>query len=161
MINVQAIFLGRNILLYTIRNEGWDMMYIRKWIPEKDRMKLIDLTVNTFRVKAGRVNKELKGSYEILVLCDDNDEIAGFLSYRLYLNTIAFVNYIVLDQQHRGKGIVFSFLPQVIENMKKQGVRGIYGLVSKNNPKAMQQFRKWGFQPVRFFPKMILIQLFI
>lgn len=132
-------------------------MYIRRWIPHTDRMKLIELASTTFNVKKTEVNNILTSAHDVLVFDDEDGQLVGFLCYHLYYNQIAFVNYLVMDTKYRGKGIFSNMHPIIMDYLKNNGIRGILALVSKRNPKALKIFMKWGCKPIRVLPKHILI----
>ncbi|MEH6944520.1 GNAT family N-acetyltransferase [Bacillus sp. JJ722] len=136
-------------------------MYLRSWIPHTDRIQLIELAATTFNVNKTEVNKILRGAHDVIVIADEKDQIVGFLCYRLYLNHIAFVNYLVLDAKYRGKGIFNKMFPHAINYLKKKGIRGISGLVSRRNPRALKKFIEYGCIPIRVLPKHILIATYL
>lgn len=138
-----------------------DIMYIRKWIPHTDRIKLIDLASTTFHVKRSKVNKILNSAYDVLVFVTDDGEITGFLCYRLYFQRAAFVDYLMFDGKYRGQGISYTLFPLVLNALKRNGIRGIYGFVSKSNQKALSIFKEWGCIPIHTFPNHFLVQMLI
>lgn len=136
-------------------------MYLRSWIPQTDRIQLIELAATTFNIKRTEVNKILMSAHDVIVIADEEDRIAGFLCYRLYLNHIAFVNYLVIDAKYRGKGLFHKMFPHAINYLKKKEIRGILGLVSKGNPRALKKFIEYGCIPIRILPHHILIATYL
>ncbi|MBZ6484012.1 GNAT family N-acetyltransferase [Priestia aryabhattai] len=123
-------------------------MYLRKRIPYKDDSYLISLTMDNFRVKRTVVQNILKQSYEVLVICNNEDEVIGYLCYKLILKDVIFINYVVLDRPYQGQGVGGSFLPNAISYARKKGIRGVTGFVDNHNSEAYQIFRHWGFRPL-------------
>ena len=123
-------------------------MYIRKRIPGKDNPVLIRMVKDNFQVRTETINSILKYANEVLVLCDDNDndKIAGFVSYRFRLGNMVYVDYVVLDFKYQGKGIATSFLPVFENYFLKQGINTIYGTVDEENTEALRLFKRWGFK---------------
>ncbi|KQU16205.1 hypothetical protein ASG61_29150 [Bacillus sp. Leaf75] len=123
-------------------------MYLRKRIPYKDDSYLISLTMDNFKVKSTVVQNILKKSHEVLVICNNDDEVIGYLCYKLIVKDVIFINYVVLDRQYQGQGVGRSFLPNVISYARKKGIRGVTGFVNNNNSEAYHIFRHWGFRPL-------------
>ncbi|MEH7607077.1 GNAT family N-acetyltransferase [Priestia megaterium] len=123
-------------------------MYLRTRIPYKDDSHLIRLTMDTFKVKRTIIQNILKKSHEVIVICNNDDKIIGFLCYKFILRDVIFINYVVLDRQYQGQGISGSFLPDVITYARKKGIRGVVGFVDEDNHDAYKIFRHWGFQPL-------------
>lgn len=121
-------------------------MYLRSRNPEQDDAHLIAIAANTFGEKvAYSVKKRLEQASEVLVGCDEENQIIGFLIYRLE-NELAFVDYVVVDTQYRGKGLAHSFMPTVIEYLKSKGARTLSGIVHKRNTDSLNIFLHWGFR---------------
>jgi len=123
-------------------------MYLRRRIPYVDDSSLINLAVSTFNIESTMFRNILKRANEVIVICNNDDEIIGFLCYRFVIKDVVFIEFIVLDPNYQGKGIAHSFLPDIIKYAKKQGIKGAVGYVSKNNPKALKIFKGWGFRPI-------------
>lgn len=136
-------------------------MHLRSWIPRSDRIRLTELIVNTFDINKTEANKILNGAHDVLIIADEEDRIIGFLCYRLYLHHIAFVNYLVIDAKYRGRGLFRKLFPHVVNYLKKREIKGIIGLVSKGNPRALKQFLKYGCIPLRVLPQHILIAMYL
>ncbi|PJN90814.1 GNAT family N-acetyltransferase [Bacillus sp. mrc49] len=136
-------------------------MYFRSWKPKKDKKKLTDITVRNFHVSPDTVDEILQKSNKVLVICNHKGKIVGFLCYNLYLYKVAHINYIVLEQKYRGKGILQSLLPELVAYSRKQGILAVSGFVNKNNPEALQKFKEFGFIPIFNYQDDILIQSII
>ncbi|MGE6377793.1 GNAT family N-acetyltransferase [Peribacillus muralis] len=136
-------------------------MYFRSWIPKKDKKKLTDITVRNFHVSPDTVNQILEKSHNVLVICNQKGKTVGFLCYNLYLYKVAHINYIVLEQKYRGKGIMQSLLPELVAYARKQGILVVSGFVNKKNPEALQKFKDLGFMPIFNYHDDILIQSLI
>jgi RimJ/RimL family protein N-acetyltransferase len=132
-------------------------LYIRKRIPYRDDPHLINLASNIFNINPEIAHNVLKNSNEGLVLCDKNEEVVGFISYRYIFRDVVFINYALLKQEYQGKGISSSFLPTIISYARNKGIKGVYGLVNRDNHKGLQVFKHWGFTPLIIFPDVILI----
>ncbi|MFD6207576.1 MULTISPECIES: GNAT family N-acetyltransferase [unclassified Peribacillus] len=136
-------------------------MYFRDWKPKKDIKKLTDITVSNFRVSSDTVLEILQKSHKVLVICNDKGKVVGFLCYNLYLTKVAHINYVVLDQKYRGKGILQSLLPELVAYVRQKGILVVSGFVNKNNPEALQKFKDFGFKPILTIHDDILIQSLI
>jgi len=123
-------------------------MYLRKRIPHKDDSYLISLTMDNFKVKSTVVQNMLEKSHEVLVICNNDDKVIGYLCYKFIMKDVIFINYVVLDRPYQGQGVGGSFLPTVISYARKKGIRGATGFVNNNNPEAFKIFRHWGFRPL-------------
>lgn len=132
-------------------------MYLRKRIPSADDSTLINLAVNTFNVNSTMFKEILKKSKEVIVICNDDDDVVGFLCYRFILRNIVYIDYVVIDPDYQGKGVAQSFLPDMIQYARNLGVKGASGFVSGKNSKALEIFKKWGFQPIMTSSKGTLI----
>lgn len=133
-------------------------MYIRKWIPGKDNPVLVDMVVNNFQVKREVIQLILGMANEVMVVCDSSDRIAGFVSYRFRLGNMIYVDYVVLDTKHQGKGIASSFLPVFENHLLKQGIQIVYGTVDEDNTDALRAFKQWGFEVQGQIGSSIVIQ---
>ncbi|WP_057914567.1 GNAT family N-acetyltransferase [Peribacillus muralis] len=136
-------------------------MYFRSWKPKKDKKKLTELTVKNFHVSPDTVDDILHKSHKVLVIYNDKGKIVGYLCYNLYLYKVAHINYVVLDQKYRGKGILQSLLPELVAYARKQGILVVSGFVNKKNPQALQKFKDYGFIPILNYHDDILIQSLI
>ncbi|WP_374187733.1 GNAT family N-acetyltransferase (plasmid) [Priestia aryabhattai] len=136
-------------------------MYLRRRIPYQDDSYLINLATNNFNIEPKKFESILRSAHEVIVLCNNEDEAVGFFCYRFLLKNIIFIDYVILDTQYQGKGIAHSLLPNLVEYAKKQGIRGATGYVSKNNSKALQIFKHWGFKPIVNFSNSVFIGILI
>ncbi|WP_226536853.1 GNAT family N-acetyltransferase [Fictibacillus halophilus] len=133
-------------------------MYIRKWNPSKDNPVLVEMVVNNFQVKREVIQLILGMANEVMVVCDSNDRIAGFVSYRFRLGNMIYVDYVVLDTKHQGKGIASSFLPVFENHLLKQDIQVVYGTVDEDNTDALRVFQQWGFEVQGQIGSSIVIQ---
>jgi predicted GNAT superfamily acetyltransferase len=133
-------------------------LYIRKWIPGKDNPVLVDMVVNNFQVKREVIQLILGMANEVMIVCDSNDRIAGFVSYRFRLGNMIYVDYVVLDTKHQGKGIASSFLPVFENHLLNQGIQVVYGTVDEDNTDALRAFKQWGFKVQGQIGSSIVIQ---
>jgi GNAT superfamily N-acetyltransferase len=129
-----------------LKFKGGIYLYIRKRIPGKDDPYLINIVTDNFKVRPELVKRLLENANEVLVACDDNDKVAGFVSYRFRLGDMVYVDYVVLDYKYQGKGIATSFLPVFEKHFYKKGIRTIYGTVDEENREALALFKRWGFK---------------
>jgi ribosomal protein S18 acetylase RimI-like enzyme len=123
-------------------------MYIRKRNPARDDDRLIDITLNNFRTSTAAVREKLRTADEVVVVCTENHEIAGYLSYQLVFPGTVYITYAVLDEQFQGQGIGRSLLPNLLEYARENGIRALTGYVSNQNMKSLNLFMKWGFVPI-------------
>jgi RimJ/RimL family protein N-acetyltransferase len=133
-------------------------LYIRKWIPRKDNPFLVDMVVNNFQVRKEVIQAILAMANEVMVVCDSTDRIAGFVSYRFRLGNMIYVDYVVLDTKHQGKGVASSFLPVFENHLLKQGIEVVYGTVDEENTDALRVFQHWGFQVKGQIASSIIIE---
>ncbi|MFC0186762.1 GNAT family N-acetyltransferase [Fictibacillus aquaticus] len=120
-------------------------MYIRKRVRGQDDPVLINMVIKQFKVKNEVITAIIEQAHEILVVCDEQDTIVGFVSYRFKLLDMVYVDYVVLDEEHQGRGIASKFLPVFEKHCLKQGIRVIYGTVDSDNTDALRLFERWGF----------------
>ncbi|ALC92405.1 hypothetical protein AM500_23535 [Bacillus sp. FJAT-18017] len=123
-------------------------MYIRKRNPARDDNRLIDITVNNFRTSTAAVREKLRTADGVVVVCTENHEVAGYLSYRLVFPGTAYITYAVLDKEFQGQGIGRALLPNLVEYARENGIRALTGFVSNQNMKSLNLFMKWGFVPI-------------
>lgn len=135
-------------------------MYLRERDPKKDDSYLVQLAVAEFKVHPSSIKKRLDKASGVTVLCNDADQIAGYVCYRIN-GHILFVDLVTLDSNYIGKGIVSSFLDPFLKQMKGKGVKVMRGLVERNNKQALAVFKHWGFliKRVYFFTLLIEKQL--
>lgn len=133
-------------------------MYIRKRVPGKDDPLLVDLVVSNFQVRREVIETILKMANEVMVVCDSKDRIAGFVCYRFRIGNMIFVDYVVLDTKHQGKGIASSFLPVFENHLLKQGIQTVFGTVDEGNTDALNVFKHWGFKVQGQIGSSIVIQ---
>jgi RimJ/RimL family protein N-acetyltransferase len=133
-------------------------LYIRKWIPRKDNPFLVDMVVNNFQVRKEVIQAILAMANEVMVVCDSTDRIAGFVSYRFRLGNMIYVDYVVLDTKHQGKGVASSFLPVFENHLLEQGIEVVYGTVDEENTDALRVFQHWGFQVKGQIASSIIIE---
>ncbi|WNB92147.1 GNAT family N-acetyltransferase [Bacillus sp. NEB1478] len=133
-------------------------MYIRNRIPGEDDPYLIDMVVDNFKVKKETIRAILKHANEVLIVCDEDDQIAGFVSYRFRLGDMVYVDYVVLDDKHQGKGIASSFLPVFEKHLLNQGIRKVFGTVDEDNREALRLFLRWGFNVMGQLGSSIIIE---
>ncbi|MGG4265471.1 GNAT family N-acetyltransferase [Peribacillus simplex] len=136
-------------------------MYLRDWKPKKDIQKLTEITVSNFQVSSDTVNETLRNAHRVLVICNDKGKVVGYLCYNLFLLKVAHINYIVLEKKYRGKGNLQSLLPELVAYFRKKRILVVSGFVNKNNPKALQKFKGFGFKPILMYRDDILIQTLI
>ncbi|KZE63752.1 hypothetical protein AWM68_11600 [Fictibacillus phosphorivorans] len=133
-------------------------MYIRKRVPGKDDPLLADLVVNNFQVRREVIELILKMANEVMVICESNNQIVGFVCYRFRIGNMIFVDYVVLDTKHQGKGIASSFLPVFEKHLLEQGIHTVFGTVDEDNTDALNVFKHWGFKVQGQIGSSIVIQ---
>lgn len=121
-------------------------MYIRKRVPGKDDPILVDMVVNNFQVRKEVIELILRMANEVLIVSDNNNTIVGFVSYRFRIGQMIFIDYVVLDTKHQGKGIASSVLPAFERHLMEQGIRTVLGTVDEENTDALKVFQRWGFK---------------
>ena len=133
-------------------------MYIRKRVPGKDDPFLVDMVVSNFQVRKNVIEMIINMANEVMIVCDSNDTIIGFVCYRFRIGQTIFVDYVVLDTKHQGKGIATSFLPVFESHLMKQGIRNVFGTVDEENTDALKTFQHWGFKVHGQLGSSIVIQ---
>lgn len=133
-------------------------MYIRKRIPTKDDTTIISIVLENFEISAKQFQRILDCSKEVLVICEDNGKIAGFVSYRFKINQLVLVDYLVLDNNSQGKGITRSLLPTFENFLVQQDIRFVYALVDEENQQAIKSLKKLGFNTLEKFNTNIIIR---
>jgi ribosomal protein S18 acetylase RimI-like enzyme len=133
-------------------------LYIRKRIPGKDDPALISIVVDNFKVHTDTIKFILKYASEVLVLVDDDEEIAGFVSYRFRLGNLVYLDYVVLDFNYQGQGIATKFLPVFENHLLKQGIQTVYGTVDEENTDALKLFKRFGFKEKAKILSSIIIE---
>ncbi|ANC79132.1 hypothetical protein ABE65_020915 [Fictibacillus phosphorivorans] len=133
-------------------------MYIRKRVPGKDDPFLVDMVVSNFQVRKNVIEMIINMANEVMIVCDSNDTIIGFVCYRFRIGPTIFVDYVVLDTKHQGKGIATSFLPVFESHLMQQGIRNVFGTVDEENTDALKTFQHWGFKVHGQLGSSIVIQ---
>ncbi|WP_347548620.1 GNAT family N-acetyltransferase [Pseudalkalibacillus hwajinpoensis] len=121
-------------------------MYIRNRIKEKDDSTLVSICTQNFEIPSSKIENILNQAHEVLIVCEPNGKIAGFLSYRLRINHMVLVDYVVLDHSVQGKGIARKLLPAFESYVMKQGITTVYGMVDKENQQGIESFKRLGFE---------------
>lgn len=132
-------------------------MYIRKRRPAIDDRRLIEITLENFDTNREHVRKILRTADTVLVVCDERNQVIGYISYRWIINGFAYVDYVVLDEAYQGQGIASSLLPKIIEYALKNNIYCVLGYVSLGNKKSLRKFQKWGFQPLFYWFNGVVI----
>ncbi len=121
-------------------------MYIRNRQKELDDPTLLSICIENFDVPETTIKSILKYAHEVLIICHDNGEIAGFLSYRLRINHMVLIDYVVLDRSVQRKGVARKLLPVFQKYLLDKGVTSIYGMVDKENSQGIKSFKRLGFE---------------
>lgn len=132
-------------------------MYIRERRPAIDDRHLIDITLNNFETTHEQTRRILRTADTVLVICNDRNQVIGYISYRWILKGFAYVDYVVLDEQYQGKGIASSLLPKVMEHALENNIYCVLGYVSLENEESLRKFQKWGFQPLFYWLNGVVI----
>lgn len=149
---IDAGWIYRNTnreMCYTIKNETKEV----KWkINELSKDKLLEcdevfqILDRTFKWNGNReeYTEFLKDEYKVACVLEDTKNI-GVVVWS-YLNDVDFsrLDYIVVDDNYRKKGIGESMINYVINDSKKKGVKNIYLSTGINN-KAANVYSKAGF----------------
>ncbi|MEH7225699.1 GNAT family N-acetyltransferase [Bacillus sp. JJ1566] len=133
-------------------------MNVRTRIPEQDDAHIIAMGSVIFGIDAGLIENRLKLAEDVLLVCDDQDKIVGFLSYRLKEKTEFFIDMVAFDPYYQGRGIALSFLPTLLDYAKDKGALSIGGIVYKKNERVLKLFKHWGFRIKRYFVDTVYIE---
>lgn len=68
-------------------------MYIRERRPAIDDRHLIDITLNNFETTREQTRRILRTADTVLVICNDRNQVIGYISYRWILKGFAYVDY--------------------------------------------------------------------
>ncbi|WP_377888036.1 GNAT family N-acetyltransferase [Alkalihalobacillus sp. R86527] len=120
------------------------MVYLRERNPVTDDPKLVGIGIDNFDVPAEKIQRIIKQAYEVLVVCDKHHHVVGFLSYRLRVNHMILVDYVMLRHDIQGSGIARSLLPAFEKHIRSNGITAIYGLVDKEN-EQIESLKRLGF----------------
>ncbi len=121
-------------------------MYIRNRKKGQDDSALVSICLQNFDVPPNMIERILNQAHEILIVCHENGDIAGFLSYRLRINHMVLIDYVVLKQSAQRKGVARKLLPAFEKHVLKQGITTIYGMVDKENDQGIESFKRLGFK---------------
>lgn len=137
---------------------GGKSVKVRTRIAEKDDSRIIAMGSDIFGVDAGLMEKRLNLAEEVLLVCDDQDKIVGFLSYRLKEKNEFFIDMVAIDPFYQGRGIAQSFLPTLLDYAKDKGAISIGGMVYKKNERVLKLFKYWGFRIKRYYVDTVYIE---
>lgn len=121
-------------------------MYLRDRIAERDDSKLVEIGIENFEVSAKKVQRIIDQSYEVIVVCNQGNEVVGFLSYRLRVNDMILVDYVMLRNDLQGNGIARSLLPAFEKHIRNKGISTIYGFVHHENMQGLESLKRLGFE---------------
>ncbi|OPZ85862.1 MAG: putative acetyltransferase YhhY [Firmicutes bacterium ADurb.Bin419] len=102
----------------------------------------------TITEMAQRINESISNS-SFLMIAEDNFEIVGFLSAdRGFANRIKHSAYVVVGilKEHSGQGIGTSLFNKLIEWADMNRISRLELTVMSNNEKAMNLYKKFGFE---------------
>ncbi len=83
--------------------------------------------------------------YERMFCYKKNNKIIGFISYSIIYER-AELNYIVVDEKYRGKGIAQKLLDFALDDLKNNMVENFSLEVNVNNKDAIKLYLKNGFE---------------
>ena len=96
------------------------------------------------------LNKDL----DVLFLLQENEDVKGFALYRLSpLEQLAHLLKIVLIPSSRGSGQAAIFMARHEDYLRNEQFERVYLEVSTTNERAVNFYRKLGFQVLRRIPR--------
>lgn len=124
-----------------IFKRDWDWL-IPAGVTEKDYS--LDLPL---KHRAPQQNPFLAGRMHINVL-RDGDAFIGFLAYYLKSSNVAFLNFVDINPEFRGKGFAKKLIQHALEQMKARGIKKVEMVTYPFNDRALNLYRQIGFQEV-------------
>lgn len=104
---------------------------------------------------AGRI-RSVQADYPYLV-CERNGEIAGYAYAHRYKERAAYQwdaeLSVYLDETHHGRGAGRALYGALIELLRMQNVKNVYGCLLHPNPRSERLHEALGFTRVGFFPR--------
>lgn len=81
----------------------------------------------------------------------DNNKIIGFIGFSIgYFNDSDFLDWIVVEKDHRGKGIAEILIREFEKDAKKRKVKRIFSTTILKNKPAMNMHKKLGYNQVGY-----------
>ncbi len=118
------------------------MMQIKKCSTEYiDRIYEIDKTSSSYNWTKKMFVDGQKGLFDVLFI---DDIIAGFIVYSMVIDEGEIFN-IVIDNKYKEHGYGTFLLQNTLKKMSQNGVKTVYLEVGEKNNKAIQLYKKLGF----------------
>ena len=110
-----------------------------------DRIKELQITFNdVFKQKNELINTLTANPYVKLYTYSVDKKIVGFIEYSLIYYRCELDNLYVLED-YRRKGIATCLINYMIEEIRKQNLKNITLEVRRDNYKAINLYKKYGF----------------
>ncbi|MCX7760699.1 MAG: ribosomal protein S18-alanine N-acetyltransferase [Hydrogenothermaceae bacterium] len=105
--------------------------------------QVLDLlnSVFDFHYTEDYINTGLSEKYVVL----ENGKVIGFFEFSI-LSDLGEIFMIAVDKNFHGKGIGKVIMEFILEKMKEENVKEIYLDVSVNNKRAINFYKKYGFE---------------
>jgi RimJ/RimL family protein N-acetyltransferase len=97
--------------------------------------------------------KELKANLKIyrdsvIIAITKEGKIVGLLTHFVGLNHVDWLDWILVDQRFRKKGLGKAMLNYAIQNAKRNGCHKIWCDTDPNNKQAIKFFKRMGFRKI-------------
>jgi len=101
------------------------------------------------RERADTIMKALRDENHQILVAEFNDQVVGVLQQIFYLDILnggynSHINFLLVDEEHRGKGIGSQLLEKAVGNAKKKGILEIH--VDTIYEEAAKFYKKHGFK---------------
>jgi len=101
------------------------------------------------RERADTVMKALRDENHQILVAELDDQVVGVLHQIFYLDILngghnSHINFLLIEEEHRGKGIGSQLLDKAIKNAKEKGIIEIH--VDTIYKEAARFYRKHGFK---------------
>ncbi len=81
-----------------------------------------------------------------IVVAADNEDLLGYLRLEYLWSKFPYIGLIIVQPDHRGKGLGKGLLQFVEEHLKKKGIAALYSSSQVNEPPPQEWHRKMGFK---------------
>jgi|SRR5579884_641457 len=93
----------------------------------------------------------LAGTWGAVFVALDRDRAVGYIGIHPH-DEYGYVIGMLVDEQHRGRGIGETLLLTALQWAREQGLRDVSLLVFAHNNRAIALYRKYGFEARDYYP---------
>lgn len=109
---------------------------------DKHRKAVLNLLSDVFQYKYTEEYLNTGISKKFVLLTDD--KVVGFLEYEVLFDD-AEIFMIAIHPDFQGKGLGKTLMDFCLKNLQKEGVKSVYLDVAVNNIRALNFYKKYGF----------------